>query len=69
MFIAGLFAIAIAIAILIASYNTAVSCFFCGFLLTFGFVLCAVDYYTLYNKLHDIDDKIKNMEDNNNADE
>ena len=67
MFIAGLFAIAIAI--LIASYNTAVSCFFCGFLLTFGFVLCSVDYYTLYNKLHDIDDKIKNMEDNNNANE
>ena len=62
MFIAGLFAIAIAI--LIASYNTAVSCFFCGFLLTFGFVLCSVDYYTLYNKLHDIDDKIKNMEGN-----
>ena len=64
MFIAGLFAIAIAIAILIASYNTDVSCFVCGFLLTFGFVLCAVDYYTLYNKLHDIDDKIKNMEGN-----
>lgn len=67
MFIAGLFAIAIAV--LIVSYNTAVSCFFCGFLLTFCFVLCSVDYYTLYNKLHDIDDKIKNMEDNNNANE
>ena len=67
MFIAGLFAIAISV--LIVSYNTAVSCFFCEFLLTFGFVLCSVDYYTLYNKLHDIDDKIKNMEDKNNADE
>ena len=67
MFIAGLFAIAISV--LIVSYNTAVSCFFCEFLLTFGFVLCSVDYYTLYNKLHDIDDKIKNMEDNNNANE
>ena len=66
MFIAGLFAIAIAV--LIVSYNTAVSCFVCGFLLTFGFVLCSVDYYTLREKLHDIDDKIKNMEDNNNAD-
>lgn len=64
MFIAGLFAIAIAV--LIVSYNTAVSCFVCGFLLTFGFVLCAVDYYTLYKKFHDIDDKIKNMEDNKN---
>lgn len=62
MFIAGLFAIAIAV--LIVSYNTAVSCFFCGFLLTFGFVLCSVDYYTLREKLHDIDDKIKNMEGN-----
>ena len=62
MFIAGLFAIAISV--LIVSYNTAVSCFFCGFLLTFGFVLCSVDYYTLYNKLHDIDDKIENMEGN-----
>lgn len=62
MFITGLFAIAIAIAILIVSYNTAVSCFICGFLLTFGFVLCSVDYYTFREKLHDIDDKIKNME-------
>ena len=69
MFIVGLFDIAIAIAIMIVSYNTAVSCFICGFLLTFGFVLCAVDYYTLREKLHDIDDKIKNMEDNNNANE
>ena len=67
MFIAGLFAIAIAV--LIVSYNTAVSCFVCWFLLTFGFILCAVDYYSLYKKLHDIDDKIKNMEDNNNANE
>lgn len=67
MFIAGLFAIAIAV--LIVSYNTAVSCFICGFLLTLGFVLCAVDYYTLRKKLHDIDDKIKNTEDNNNANE
>ena len=67
MFITGLFAIAIAV--MIVSYNTDVSYFFCGFLLTFGFVLCSVDYYTLYNKLHDIDDKIKNMEDNNNANE
>ena len=64
MFIAGLFAIAIAV--MIASYNTAVSCFIFGFLLTFGFVLCAVDYYTLREKLHDIDDKIKNMEGNKN---
>ena len=64
MFIAGLSAIAIAIAILIASYNTAVGCFVCGFLLTFGFVLCSIDYYTLSEKLHDIDDKIKNMEGN-----
>lgn len=62
MFIAGLFALAIAV--VIASYNTAVSCFICGFLLMCGFVLCAVDYYTLYKKLHDIDDKIKNMEEN-----
>ena len=67
MFIAGLFAISVAV--LIVSYNTAVSCFVCGFLLTFGFVLCSVDYYTLREKLHDIDDKIKNMEDNNDASE
>ena len=62
MFIAGLFAIAIAV--MIASYNTAVSCFIFGFLLTCGFVLCAVDYYSLRKKLHDIDHKIKNMEGN-----
>lgn len=62
MFIAGLFAIAIAV--LIVPCNTAVSCFICGFLLMYGFVLCAVDYYSLYKKLHDIDDKIKNMEEN-----
>lgn len=64
MFIVGLFAIAIAV--LIVSYNTAVSCFICGFLLTYGFVLCAVDYYSLYKKLHDIEDKIKNMEGSKN---
>ena len=62
MFIVGLFDIAIAV--LIVSYKTAVSCFICWFLLTCGFVLCAVDYYSLRKKLHDIDDKIKNMEGN-----
>lgn len=61
MFIGGLFAIAIAV--LLVPYKTAVSCFICGFLLTFGFVLCAADYYSLYKKLRDIEDKIKHMED------
>lgn len=67
MFFVGLFAIAIAV--LIVPCNTAVSCLICWFLLTCGFVLCSVDYYTLRKKLHDIDDKIKNMEDNDNANE
>lgn len=65
MFIGGLFAIAMAV--LSIQFGTTFCSFLGVFLLVFGFALCTVDYYSLYNKVLDIEDKIKRMEDNNNA--
>lgn len=64
MFIAGLYYIVMGILVL---QSNAVPGFIIGSLMhTLGFALCSIDYYSLYKKLHDIEDKIKNMEGSKN---